>query len=74
MCYDADHHTYESFMEAWLSSKVVGTYVTTPPPHYMRLPSMMVKLMHNTSVTSTPGQGQILAAKADTHTAMALLI
>ena len=72
MCDDADHHTYESFMEAWVSPQVVGAYVTTaPPPHYKRLRCMMVKLMHhNSSVMSkyTAEQGQILAAKADTHT------
>ena len=30
MCDDADHHTYESFMEAWVSPQVVGAYVTAP--------------------------------------------
>ena len=77
MCDDADHHTYESFMEAWVSPQVVGAYVTTaPPPHYKRLPCMMVKLMHRSRVNTHTEQGQILAVKAATHTCceMALLI
>ena len=30
MCRDADHHTYESFMGAWVLL-VVATYVRAPP-------------------------------------------
>ena len=81
MCDDADHHTYESFMEAWVSPQVVGAYnisyvTTAPPPHYKRLPCMMVKLMHHSRVNTGPSKAKFWPPKL-THTlvdAMALLI